>query len=240
MANASFVLEDASCLFHNAAGLARLKDPQVFFAYEKAPQLPGADRKSVAVLIPLSTGALSFGAFRFGDQAYSEQFLTAAFSHRIDHTALGLKTNYLQYRTDGLGVHGAFTIDVSGLTQLTPEWSVGAGIFNVTQTCITPEEPLPVILAAATGWKSRDGMLLVAEVEKKQGYPLSVRCGMEITVHKKFFVRSGIRTEPLLLAAGMGTKTSRLTADFATTYQAALGFFYQASASYRISKKESL
>ncbi|MBL7851913.1 MAG: hypothetical protein JNN04_13510 [Cyclobacteriaceae bacterium] len=238
MGNAAFTLTDPSSLFHNVASLGFLTDPSVFFSYEILPALPGADRRAAAVNWPLSFGTLAAGAFRFGDDLYSEQFLTAGFSHRIDHTALGIKTNFLQYRADGFGPQTALTIDVAGLTQLTPAWTIGAGIFNVGQAGLTPEDPLPVVFVAATSWKSPEGAMLVAEAEKQLDMPLQVKAGLEVTLFKKMFARAGIGTNPLILSGGVGAKTTRLQFDFASSYQSVLGLSYQASATYRIQKNK--
>ncbi len=239
MANAGFVLTDGSSLFNNVGTLAHVTDPSCFFAYDRIPALPGADRKALAVHWPLSFGTLAAGAFRFGDALYNEQLVSLGAGHRIDHTALGIKANYLQYRADGFSPQHAFTLDVAGLTELTPAWTVGAGIFNITQSELTAHERLPVIVVAGVGWKAPEGVLLSAEVEKKMDAPVSIRYGMEITIHKKFFVRTGIGTGPLILAGGLGAKTPRVQADFATSYQSNIGFSYQASASCRIAKKRS-
>lgn len=238
MGNAAFTLTDPSSLFHNPASTAFLADPSLFFGFEKIPALPGADRRVAAINWPFRFGALAVGAFRFGDDFYSEQFITAGFSHRIDHTGLGVKANFLQYRTDQVGVQSAVTVDIAGLTQLTPEWSIGAGIFNVGQAELTPEEPLPVLFVAATSWKAPEGVMLIAEVEKQLQSPMVFRAGMEVTIHKKIFARAGFATNPLLLSGGVGAKASRLQLDFSTSFQSAISFYYQASAAYLIRKQQ--
>jgi hypothetical protein len=236
--NAAFTVADPSSLFHNPASLAFLAEPSLFFGYEKIPALPGADRRVAAINWPFPFGTLAAGAFRFGDEFYSEQFITASLSHRIDHTGLAVKANLVQYRTDQVGVQSALTIDVSGLTQLTPEWSIGAGIFNISQAELTPEEPLPVIFVAATSWKAPEGVMLTAEVEKKLQSPLVIRAGLEATIHKKIFARAGLATNPLVLSGGVGAKASRVQFDFAASYQSMTSFYYQASAALRILKQQ--
>lgn len=238
MGNAGFTLTDPSSLFHNPAALAFLDDPALIFGYEIVPALPGADRRVAAISWPFPFGTIAAGAFRFGDEFYSEQFITAGVSHRIDHTGLALKVNVIQYRTDQVGVQSALTFDVAGLTQLTSEWSIGAGIFNVGQAELTPEEPLPVIFVAATSWKAPEGIMLIAEVEKKLESPMVIRAGMEGTIHKKIFARAGIATNPLVLSGGVGAKASRLQLDFSASYQSMTSFYYQASAACRILKQK--
>jgi hypothetical protein len=142
--------------------------------------------------------------------------------------------NFVQYKTDGFDTRSTATLDVGGLTRLTPDWYVAAGIFNVTQASIAEDEVLPVTLVAAMGWHPEGGPLLTAEVEKRVGFPLRVKGGAEFGIKKKIFLRSGFSLNPVLLSGGIGAKTRRLNLDFSTSYSEALSFFHQASATYRL------
>jgi hypothetical protein len=236
LANAAFALTDPSALFHNVSALAFQHEPSAFFGYDRIPALPGADRQAAAINWPVHFGTLSAGVFRFGDEYYNEQLLSAAFSHRIDHTALGIKTNLVQYRADGFGTRSAFTLDIAGLTQLTSEWSIGAGIFNIGQAELSPDNPLPVIFVAGTAWKSSEGITVAVELEKKLGSPLQVKSGLEAIIHKKIFIRTGFGANPFLLSGGTGIRTTRIQFDFSVSYQPATSFQYQASAAYHLRK----
>lgn len=234
MGTASFTLHDESALFNNIGATAWVETPSLMFSYEVAADLPAANRTGAGILLPSSVGAWSAGAFRFGDDVYSEQLLFAGFSHRLGSTSLGAKVNFVQYKTDGFDTRSTVTMDVGGLTRLTPDWYVAAGIFNVTQASITEDEVLPVTLVAAMGWHPEGGPLLTAEVEKRVGFPLRVKGGAEFGVKKKIFFRSGFSLNPVLLSGGIGAKTRRLNLDFSTSYSEALSFFHQASATYRL------
>jgi len=238
MGNAGFGVADPSALFQNPGSLARIDRSILFFGQEAVPGLAGGNRSAAALLVATSFGTLGVGAFRFGDQLYSEQFLTTGFGHRLGDTSLGLKGNFIQYRADGFGTRTAFTVDVGGLTQLTPEWSVGAGILNVNQASLTSGETLPVVFVTAVSWKPMSGPLLTLEAEKSFHVPLNIRGGMEVTFREKIFGRAGFSLEPLTLSAGVGFRTSRLGMDFAATYHRVFTFLYQASASCQFQKKK--
>lgn len=237
LGNAGFALRDESSFFQNAGALGFADYPSAFFAHELVPELIGANRSAVAVSLPLFSGIFSAGAFRFGDDVYSEQLVAAGFAHRLGETSLGVKVNMLQYRADGFGTRTAFTVDVGGLTQLTPEWSVGAGIFNVNQSSLNDDEKLPVVFVAALSWHTPDGPLLILETEKHLQAPLAIRGGMEIGIRKKLLARSGFSVQPVTLTAGIGWITTRLKLDFATQYHQVFGFIYQASAGYSLTRK---
>lgn len=232
MGSAGLVLADESSLFQNIGGLASQRQSSVFFASETAPTLPSANRMAAAFSLPLKFGVLSAGAFRFGDDVYSEQLLIAGFAHQLETTSLGIRANMIQYRADGFGTRTAFTVDVAGLTRITPEWTVGAGILNINQADIAAGEPLPVILAAAIGWHAPDGPLLSIETEKVADAPLRVRGGIEMELKKKVLVRTGFSLQPLTITGGVGVKTYRIRLDFASTYHSSFSFLHQASAAY--------
>jgi hypothetical protein len=226
MGSAGMASADESALFQNPGAVAATeRRPSTFFTSELAPSLIGANRTAVGI------------TFHFGDEVYREQLLTAGFSHRRGTTSLGFKANMIQYRADGFGTRTAFTVDVGGLTQITPEWTVGAGIFNINQATLGPDEPLPVVFVAAVSWKAAGGPLLVLESEKRLYAPLCIKGGLEIGFQQKIFLRTGFSLQPLTLTAGIGTRTHRLALDFATSYNPVFTMMYQGSAGYRLGKR---
>ncbi len=236
---ASFALTDEATFFNNPGASAWNSVANGFFSYEVAASLPGANRTAAGILIPVGSGCLGAGLFRFGDDLYSEQFLGAGFSHRLGNTSLGAKVQYVQYNAHGYETRTAVTLDVGGLIKITPEWSIGAGISNVTQTFIASEEPLPMIFSAALAWQAPRGPLITSEVEKQLGNPLRIKGGIEVPLYQKLFMRTGFGLNPVTLSLGLGAKTRRSSFDFSTTYHPSIGFFNQASAAYRFGKTPS-
>ncbi len=234
MGYASFTLYDEAALFNNVGAIARIDEPSAFFCYEVAADLPGANRTAAALTAPTGIGTIAFGVFRFGDDVYSEHFISAGFSHQLGATSLGAKVNYVQYLAHGFETRTAVTVDFGGLTQLTPEVYVGAGIFNLTQSRIAEDEQLPVILVAAVGYQPDSRLHLTAEVEKQLGSPLRIKGSMEYGVAGKVFFRSGFNINPMALFFGIGAHTRRANFDFNTKFSYVLGFAHQASATYRL------
>lgn len=239
MGYASFTLYDEAALFNNVGAMARMETPSAFFCYEVAADLPGANRTAAALSVPTRIGTVAFGAFRFGNDVYSEQFLSTGFSHRLGATSLGAKLNFVQYLANGFETRTTLTVDFGGLTQLTPEVSVGAGIFNVTQSSIVDDEVLPVILVAAVGYQPDNRIHLIAEVEKQLGSPLRIKGSMEYDVAGKVFFRSGFNMNPMALFVGLGAHTRRTNFDFGTKFSYVLGFAHQASATYRLASSKA-
>ena len=235
LGNASLTLRDEAALFNNVGALAAVDKPSAFFACEVTPSLPGANRVASSIQFPTPLGVIAMGAFRFGDKLYSEQLMVAGYSHRIGSTSLGVKTSLVQYRADGYETQTAMTVDIGGLTRLTPNWTVGASLQNLTQAGISGET-LPVILAVATSWHT-DKLLAIAEVEKRADSPVQIKGGVEIGLGRKLFIRTGFGLQPVKLSFGIGARTQRLALDFSTSYLRTLDFTFQASATYSFTQK---
>ncbi len=234
MGYASFTVFDEASFFNNIGAIGRLEAPAVFFAYEVVADLPGANRTAAAVVWPTAIGTFAGGVFRFGDDIYSEQILSLAFSNRIGATSLGIKANIVQYRAAGFETKNAITIDFGGLTQITPKVYVGAGIFNVTQSSIEADEVLPVSLVAAIAYQDDNRITLALEVEKKLGSPLRFKGCVEYGIAKKLLFRSGFNMNPVVLFVGLGARTRRANYDYCSSISYTLGFAHQASVAYRL------
>ena len=237
MGYASSTLRDEWSFFGNAAGLSSEKNYTAATTYE-ARALPGGNRMGLVGVMPLKFGVGAVGIFRFGDDVYSEQSVQAAFAHQIGKTSLGVRVNYMQYRTIGFGTHGFLGIHLGGITQLTKQISIGAWIQNINMPKLKfhEKETAPVKLLASVGFKPIDKFILAAEVEKDILYEPLWKVGMEYQIHKKVFVRSGFNLNPGVAFFGIGFQSWRVKIDYALQSFSAIGPTHQASASYRINK----
>lgn len=239
MGYAGFCVADESAIFNNVGALAHIKQSSAFFCYDAAAEIPGANRTGASLSVSTAAGTAAFGFFRFGDMVYNEQMLSVAFGNRIGITSLGVKINYVQYQADGFGSRSTITADLGCITQLTPQFSVGAGIFNITQSKIADDDELPVVLVAAFGFQPDQKFLFATEVEKRPGSPAAIKSGVEYGIYKKLFFRTGINLYPASLFGGIGTKTNRVTMDYAMKFSNVLGFAHQASASYSLKPRKN-
>ena len=239
MGYSSFTLIDELSFFNNVASLAWCTSPSLAFAYDLTQALPGANRAATAFALPTGIGFFGLGAFRFGDDVYSEQLLSGAFSHRLASASLGIKANWIQYRSVGFESRSTLSIDFSGLMKVTPAWTVAGGIFNVNQASIVDGEVLPVVFVAGLGWQADGGPLLAMEMEKQLKAAARMKFGVEIPIQKKLRLRAGFGTAPVSLHGGVGALLQRMALDFSTSYGEALGFSYQASAALRFRKATS-
>lgn len=238
MANASATLADGWSLWHNAAGLAQIKNRVLGAAYEITPSLVGANRMAFHVASPFQFGVVGLGAFRFGDNVYSEQMISLAFAHQIGITSLGVKANVNQYRADGFGSQAALSFDFGGITQLTKHISIGAYITNLTQSSFSATEShrLPTRLVVGLGFKLSDDVIATTELEKDLGYRPLWKTGFEYQAVKNFFVRGGFNVYPQNFFFGVGSRWAGVNANYAVKYNGFLGTTHQISISYHFAK----
>jgi len=236
MGYACSTLKDEWAFFNNPGALAALEKSSCIFSYEISPSLPGASRIAAGILLPAKFGVTGLGVFRFGDELYSEQIVSGAFSNTFGITSLGVKVNYIQYKAEGTGTKSAASVSFGGLTLITPQILVGAYIVNINQAKISETEQLPTKLTAGLAFKSSEVFLVSTEIEKDINYNATWRIGIEYTILKKIFIRTGFNLNPTSVFFGTGCRSRSIILDYSISYNRVVGTAYQASASFQFGK----
>ena len=239
MGYASSTLRDEWSLFNNIGGLSKVNQPIAAFVYEVWPGLTGANRTAALFSTPLKFGVLGIGLFRFGDDLYNEQIISSGYSNQFGIASLGLKLNYIQYRADGLGVRRAISLNFGGIVQITPMLLVGAYIVNLNQPKLSTvdKERLPTKLIAGMSLKPGERVFLAAEIEKDVEYDPTLKAGIEYQLHKKIYLRTGFNFHPNAAFFGIGFLVKKIKIDYSLEYASILSAAHQASAVYRIEKR---
>jgi hypothetical protein len=238
LGNASCVVTDEWSLLNNIGGLAAGKEINTAFTFEAKPAIPGASRMAAIFTSPLKIGSIGVGVFKFGDQIYSEQIVTAGYGNQFGIASLGLKFNFIQYRAEGFGIKRVLSVSTGGVATITPQLSIGAYIQNINQPKLTNGERVPVRLAAGLAFQPTEQVTLITEVEKELAFDPTLKAGVEYSIHKKVFARTGFNLLPEAAFFGIGFKNWRLKFDYALQYNNTLNFGHQASACYRIEKNK--
>ena len=238
---ASAGLKDEWALFNNVAGLATLQSPAAIFAYEVNPSLPGADRTAAGFSLPFSVGTAGVGFFRFGDQLYSEQLISAGFANKVGLAALGVKLSYIQYRAEGFSTRSALSVSVGGIAEITPQIAVGAYMVNLNQPDIATQdgEKLPAKLVAGIKLDPEPNITLIAEVEKDLDFDPVVKGALEYRLYKKIQFRTGFNLNPRSFFTGIGYHTTRLRIDYGVQFNPVLQTVHQMSSTYKILTKKN-
>ncbi|MFN6090008.1 MAG: hypothetical protein ACK47E_14790 [Cyclobacteriaceae bacterium] len=239
MGYASSTPKDEWALFSNVGALGKTQQLSTAFAYEAVPALVGANRMAAVLNVPLRWANAGLGMFRFGDAIYSEQIISLGIGNQFGITSLGAKLNYIQYRAEGFGVQNTVSIDFGGITQLTDQISIGAYINNLTQSSLQTRDgdKLPTRLVVGIGLKPSEKVFISTELEKDIDYKPTWRTGLEYSVYKNLFFRTGYALNPQAGFFGLGFHKNKLKIDYAIRLGQLTGTAHQASATYLIPKK---
>ena len=239
LANATATLADEWSLLNNTGGLSKLKTTSAAVAYEAKPNLLGANRMAAVVALPTKIGTAGLGVFRFGDNLYSEQILSAGFGNTFGNTSIGLKVNYIQYTITGFGTKTAISLNFGGITQLTPAIAIGAYIVNLNRPTLSTidGEKLPTRLVAGVSFKASEVVSLFTEIDKDIDYRPTIKGAVEYKLHKKVVARTGVNLQPEAAFFGLGFVSSPLKIDYAMQYNQNLNAAFQVSVIYTFIKQ---
>lgn len=234
---ASSSLFDAWGIFNNIAGISKIKGTTAAVSSALHPSLTGAGQIAAVVATPLKFGAAAAGVYRFGDDLYNEQILSAGIGTQFGLAALGMQANYIQYRAEGFNTKGVVSFNLGGIAELTSQLSVGAYIVNVNQPSLNSEEKLPTRLVAGLGFKPVEKVFITTEIEKDVDYDPTWKMGIEYCFHTKFTARTGYNINPNTAFFGFGFKSRKLNIDYALQHTTLISFGHQATLSYQFGKK---
>lgn len=230
LAYATPALRDEWMLWNNPAGLSALHQLAVSGFAEHNKNLPGADRKAIAVTCPLWRGGFGVGVNMFGNELYKEQVASLAFGHQLGIAALGLRIDVIQYNTDG-NRYTLMGIAFGGIADIHEKFSIGAWASNINQPALPGGQLLPIKMIAGPMFKPAENVIVAMAIEKDMTYDVSYRAGMEYRIHKKFFARTGFRIFPSSAHFGIGFLSTRLKIDYAIQFNPSNNHSHQVSLS---------
>jgi hypothetical protein len=237
---ASAALTDEWCVFNNIGGLAKVNQITTACTYEARPGIAAFNAMAAVAALPVSFGVTGVGIFRFGDDLYNEQLVTAGFSNTFGLASLGIRVNYIQYHAEGFGNKGVLSVGFGGIATLSPVFAIGAYITNINQPTLSEDdERLPTILTAGIAFTPSDKLLITAELEKDLEYTLVWKAGLEYAFYKKFSFRTGFNLEPNAAFIGLGFKPEKFRLDYAFMQNSEQGSRHQATVAYRLKAKRS-
>jgi hypothetical protein len=236
----SAALTDEWSVFNNIGGLAKVNQLTAACTYEARPGIAAFNTMAAVVALPVPFGVTGIGIFRFGDDLYNEQLVTAGFSNTFGLASLGLRVNYIQYHAEGFGNKGVLSAGFGGIAALSSVFSIGAYITNINQPVLSEEdEKLPTTLSAGIAFTPSDKLLITAELEKDLEYTPVWKAGLEYAFYKKFWFRTGFNLEPNAAFIGFGFKPEKFRIDYAFMRNPEQGARHQATVAYRLKAKGS-
>lgn len=229
-------INDRWALFHNPGGLGRVEETVALATFENRFGIAGLNALGAGFISRVPFGTVGVSAFRFGDDIYNEQIISANFANTYGIASLGVRANYIQYTIEGQGTQGLLAFDVGGTAKLTELIQVGAYIRNIGQAQISEinDQRIPTLLYAGMALKPTDKLLFTIETEKDLDEDARFKAGLQYQFLEKFTARTGIRTNNFTNFFGLSFISQKLGIDYASTWQNTLGLNHQLSVSYTL------
>jgi hypothetical protein len=235
LASTTSVSSDEWSLWRNPAGLSSV-DHTVLSSAIRRLQAINAFTRSIVLATNTSFGSFGTGMSSFGDDLYSEQAASLAFSHSLGLASVGIRADILQLRIDGSTTKTTYGISIGSIAKITPQLSIGVCARNVNLPEWTGGQPLPVVLNAGVLFRPSENFLLVTEVEKNTDFDPTLKGAMEYSLQRKFFARTGFNLFPNAAFGGIGLRTWRFAFDYALRFGYLPGYSQQLSIGFNTGK----
>lgn len=209
----------------NIATMSFLESVHVGTAFHHHYLLSELNHFGIGAIVPTRLGAFGFEIDRMGSTLYNEHEFSIAYAQTIgEKTALGAKVNYLRLQQEAYGSANAISVELGLTTQLTPEFHLGAHIYNPTRTKLNGENN------TQTDGGLRLGILyqlpkvnLLLETEASSISRLAIKTGAEWMIHPHIYARLGGSYPTSEVTGGLGLKLSKLSSDVYVQYHFLLG-----------------
>ncbi len=234
MAGASVTHEDQYSLFNNIGGLAKVEDHKFFAGYQNRYGISEFQVIGAGIIYASDIGNAGIGFFKFGDDLFSQQRLHLAIGNKFQQVSLGVGVDLLQYQVATVGTRQTIAIQFGGIAEIIPQLHFGAHIFNINQAKLVDKtrEKVPTIMKAGISYRSDSELIINLEVEKDLEFNEVIKTGIEYQIVEGVFIRTGISTQPLLSAFGVGFHPKNLQFDYSYLGNAKLGAVHEISFSF--------
>ncbi|HAA23491.1 MAG TPA: hypothetical protein DCP28_33740 [Cytophagales bacterium] len=206
LSHATTTLADGYAFFHNPAGLAQIKTWQMMGSYAYRVGWEGTQTIGAAAVTRWKGLGIGVGAWRFGDQLYSEQWAGIAVGYQMGLAALGGKVSWLQYHIEGVGNRHLPLVELGGWAALTPQFQVGGHVTNVLLAKLSPNtgERVPTLLKLGIAYLPLPTLTLLAEAHQSTQGSTFVILGVEYEIISKLWLRAGSQLTHRNFSGGLG------------------------------------
>ncbi|NOU46956.1 MAG: hypothetical protein HOO86_07840 [Bacteroidales bacterium] len=243
MGGASVSLSDFWSIQNNPAGMALQPSLSAGVFYENRFLMKELSLKGAAVVAPTRFGVLGLSFNQFGYTLYNENKFGLAYARSFGKLLrIGLQ---LDYQTTNIAENyrdaSFVTFELGVQSTLNEKLSLGAYVYNPVRMEIAdyPDESTPMVMRFGLTYSLTPEFIGVTEIEQNFQTKASLRVGLEYAIQQKFFIRTGISTNPGLLTMGAGIHFRQLQFHIAASMHQILGVTTQAGLVFQFAKKQT-
>lgn len=216
---------DTWSYFNNPGGLAKLESSEIAAGFDLRFGLKELSTVDLVGAWKIKAGTLGFGITRYGGNLFNQQSLGLAFANQLGIVSVGGKLEWFQTQIAGFGSGNSLIFSLGGVAELSPNFSVGASISNLSRSKISKdsETRLPTGISLGVFYLPIKQLQIHLEVEKDIQIKPVVKAGLEYGIKDWIFLRTGINSNPSRLYFGIGLKSNKMSLDYAYGQNQALG-----------------
>ncbi len=236
MANASVALSDFWAIQNNQAGLAFLKNISAGIYVENKFLVKELNYRIFGFCLPTRSGVFALNINYFGYNLYNESKLGIAYAKAFgDSFSAGIELNYMRIAIgEGYGNKNLVSFEFGLLYSPVEQLNIGFHAFNPTGIWLLAlnDECLSTKFRLGITYQFSLNLLISIESEKQLSTKPSLKTGLEYNFNQKFFIRTGVSTNPVTYAFGAGLLLNKLRIDLASSIHQVLGYSPQLSIIY--------
>lgn len=240
----SYGLAGSSILFHdfwsaenNPAGLAHVNEWGAGFSYENHFLLREFANKGFATSYPTKNGAFGLSISQFGFNVFNENKIGLSYGQKLgEKLSMGIQVNYLSTQiSEGYGNSSSISGNIGIMADITDELRLAAVLINPNQSSLSEyeDERYPSLLKLGLSYSYSEKVIILSEVVKDIDFDADLKVGIEYHAVEMLYLRLGYATNPAFSTFGFGLDLQQFKLDFASGYDARLGFSPQISLSFQ-------
>ena len=190
---------------------------------------------SFSANLPKRIGTLAFGLKSF-DATYHDVSLTSEKHYAIAHSIcilndihskmyFGYVFNLYSLTIDGMGSQTSFGLNMGALAILHQRTRIAFAVSNINNPKMGKDnsEDIPQKFSIGVSYLPYEGTTTAIDIKKGFGEATEIHAGTEIKLHKMFYLRAGIRNEPVSFSMGFRFTLYNVNIDYAYNSHTALG-----------------
>lgn len=221
-------LTDNTAYLANPAILALTEQHTIVLSTRQSFLVEGLGYAAVGVSTPLGKGGASLSVIHYGNNDYNEQEATLSYALPLaKKIALGSALHYLHSATSDPYYEPLqrFTFTLALLYQPSNKLTIGFKAFNPIAVVSDKHDGVrtPALFNLGAAYWILDELMASFEVEKNLYYKPCLRVGLQYTLEKQYFFRTGFSTQPVIYTFGAGALWNHLGIDLAMQVHSILG-----------------
>ena len=227
--------EGVDAIRFNPAALSLVRQNYLAVGYERTfSGIEGLHNITLGFARPLLWGALGIQLSEFGFSEQKEQAITLSYGSSFNESfKFGLGGDVYIIDNERTGRNYAFGVNFGLLGKLYKKWSMGVFAHNLNRPKFGSDEQseLPAELRAGLSYEPFEGILSEVDFSMKDD-DLRIHIAAEFELFDLLYLRSGVKTNPMVVAAGAGIVYKFIRFDYSSEFIPDLPLSHSATISF--------